>query len=539
MNLPTRKLRAAVPGLLLLLLAACGRAPETDTPGILRLGNGSEPESLDPHLTTGVPEYNIISALLEGLIREDPVTLEPRPGVAERWDISEDGLTYTFHLRDTARWSNGDPVTAGDFVYAFRRMLSPDLGAEYAYMLHILRNAEAYHRGEIAAPADLGAAAPDPHTLVITLQKPAPYFIRMLNHHSFYPVHPPTVEAHGGPADRNNRWARPEHYVGNGPFLLREWAINQHIRLEKNPLYWNADTVRLKGIVFYPVEDQQTEERMFRRGQLHKTEGVPAGMLDRYRREHPELLVSHPYLATDYYLINTRREPFNDVRVRLALSLAIDRSSITEQVLRAGELPALWFTPPGTGGFEPSQRIEENIEEARRLLAEAGFPNGEGFPRFEILYNTRERHRLIAQVIQQMWRENLNIQSELLNQEWQVYMVTRREMNFDVSRAGWAGDFPDPHNFLDLHLSTSGNNHTGWSDPEFDALIRQATGLSNDAERFALYDQAEAILLRDMPLIPLFWHTRTYLMSPNVRGLYPNLLARRDYTAIWLAEDGE
>lgn len=530
---------------LLLLCAAllCGaalhartRVADGNRRGILHLGNGTEPESLDPHLTTGVPEFNVISALLEGLVREDPKTLEPRPGVAERWEISEDGRVYTFHFRDNARWSNGDPVTAGDFVYSFRRMLSPRLGAEYAYMLHIIRNARAYHAGELEDPGTLGVAAPDDRTLVVTLEKPAPYFLSMLNHHSFYPVHPPTVERHGGPHDRNNRWARPGNYVGNGPFTLTEWRTHQHISVDKNPLYWNAEQVRLNGIVFYPIDDQQAEERAFRSGLLHKTDGVPLSRIERYRRENPPFFVSHPYLTTYYYLINTTREPFNDPRVRQALALSINREAITERVLRAGETPALWFTPPGTAGFEPSQRLEENVERARELLAEAGFPEGRGFPRFTLLYNTRESHRLIAQVVQQMWRDNLGLHVELVNQEWQVYMVSRRELNFDVARAGWAGDYADPHNFLDLHLSTSGNNHTGWSDEIYDMLIERAAGTTDLEKRFELYDKAEGILLRDMPLIPVYWYTRTYLMDPSVRGLHPNILGRRDYTKIWLEE---
>lgn len=527
---------------ILLGLLVCGpafartRVAQGNREGILHLGNGSELESLDPHLTTGVPEYNVISALLEGLIREDAETLEPRPGVAESWDISEDGLVYTFRLREEARWSNGDPVTAEDFVFSFRRILSPRLGAEYAYMLHVLKNARDYNAGELENVEEVGVRAEDARTLVVTLEKPAPYFIRMLNHHSFYPVHPPTVEAHGGAHDRSNRWARPGTYVGNGPFTLESWQLNQSLRVVKNPTYWNADAVRLNGIVFYPVEDQQTEERMFRSGGLHKTEGIPLARIERYRRANDPAFVSHPYLATYYFLLNTTREPLTDVRVRQALALSLRRADLTERVLRAGEVPAKWFTPKGTAGFMPSQALEENVEEARRLMAEAGFPDGKGFPRLTLLYNTRESHRLIAQVVQQMWREALGIEIELVNQEWQVYMVSRRELAFDIARAGWAGDYPDPHNFLDLHLSTSGNNHTGWSDPEYDDLIHRATGLQQTDERFALYDQAEAILLRDMPFIPLYWYTRTYLKHPSVRGLTPNVLARRDYTAIWLEE---
>ena len=524
-------------GLWLLLGAGCGGAGSRMEPGVLHMGNGAEPESLDPHLTTGVPESNIITALMEGLIREDPVSLAPMPGVAERWEISEDGRVYTFYLREDARWSNGDPVTADDFVYGFRRMLSPELGAEYAAMLYVLENGEAFHNGEVTDPEALGARAADARTLVVTLANPAPFFIHMLNHYSFYPVHAPTVEAHGGPHDRSNRWARPESYVGNGPFVLESWEMNRRIRVVPNPQYWNADAVRLQGIVFHPVDDQQTEERMFRDGQLHKTSSIPLARIEHYRKENSPYLVSHPYLATYYYLINTERPPFDDVRVRQALSLAIDREAITGRVTRGGEVPARWFTPPGAGNFEASQTVREDVAEAQRLLAAAGFPNGEGFPRFELLYNTQDAHRQIAQVVQQMWRENLGIQCELVNQEWQVYMTTRREMNFDVARAGWAGDYADPHNFLDLHMRNNGNNHTNWHDDAYDALIHRAAGETERAARFAVYDEAEAVLLRDMPIIPIYWYTRNYLLASSVRGLTPNPLSRFDYTAIWLEDE--
>jgi oligopeptide transport system substrate-binding protein len=515
-------------------LVAQTRVQEGNASGILHLGNGDEPESLDPHLTTGVPEYNIISGLMEGLLREDPKTLKPTPGVATHWEVSEDGKTYVFHLRPDAKWSNGDPVTAEDFVFSFRRILSPKLAAEYAYMLHILKNAKAYNEGRLDDPSAIGVRAADAHTLVIELENPAPYFLGMLNHHSYYPVHAATLRKHGDPENRDNPWARPGNYVGNGPFTLAEWQINQHIHIAKSDTYWNKDKVRLNAIFFYPIQDEQTEERMFRAGLLHKTENVPLTRIDRYRREDKALFRSHSYLTTYYYLFNTSRKPFDDARVRRALSLALQREVITERVLKAGQLPALWFTPPGTAGFEPSQKLTEDLDEARRLLAEAGYPGGKGFPKFSILYNTRESHRSIAQVIQQMWKQNLGIECELVNQEWQVYMVSRREKNFDVARAGWSGDYADPHNFLDLHLSGGGNNHSGWGDPAYDELIAKATAERDNAKRFALYDEAEAILLRDMPVLPIYWYTRNYLIAPSVKGWDTNILDRHDYSEVWL-----
>lgn len=505
--------------------------------GYLHLGNEAEPESLDPHLTTGIPEYRIIKGLMEGLIREDGKSLKALPGTAERWEINEDGTVYTFYLREDAKWSNGDQVTASDFVFSYRRMLSPNLATEYAYMLYVIKNGRLYNQGLLDDVDELGVKAIDDQTLQITLEQPSPYFLSMLNHHSFYPVHPSTVRKYGAMDDRNNPWARPENYVGNGPFTLAEWSMREQIFLKKSETYWNKEKVQLEGIFFYPVDDQQTEERMFRAGLLHKTGKVPLPRLPHYQKNQPELLYSHPYLTTYYYLVNTTRPPFDDVRVRQALSLALQRSLITDKILKGGEKPAGWFTPPGTGGFEPSQQLEENIAKAQKLLAEAGYPEGKGFPEFNLLYNTSESHRTIAQVVQQMWKRNLGIECELVNQEWQVYMVNRRELNFDVARAGWAGDYADPHNFLDLHLTNGGNNHTGWGSDEYDSLIQKAAGSTREQERFKLYDKAEQILLRELPVIPIYWYIQNYLIDPSVKGWHPNILDRHDYTQIYLESE--
>lgn len=513
------------------VLPAETRVEEGNRLGLLHLGNGADPESLDPHLTTGVPEYQILKGLLEGLINEDGKTLEPLPGVAERWDVSKDGLVYTFHLRRDAKWSNGDPVTAGDFVFSFTRMLSPRLGAEYAYMLYVIRNGASYHRGGEEKPA---VEALDEFTLQVTLEAPSPFFIRMLNHHAFYPVHAPTLRALGGETDRSNPWARPETFVGNGPFTLEEWSLQERIFLKKSETYWNRDKVKLNGIFFYPVEDLQTEERMFRSGLLHRTSGVPLPRIPFYQKDDSGVFVSEPYLTTYYYLLNTSRPPLDDVRVRQALALSIQRGLITEQLLKAGERPATWFTPPNTGGFTPSRELKEDLEKAKRLLADAGFPEGRGFPELTLLYNTSESHRAIAQVVQQMWKRHLGIQVQLQNQEWQSYMISRRSLNFDVARAGWAGDYADPHNFLDLHLSNGGNNHTGWGSDAYDRLIHKASGETDSVKRFEYYDQAEKILLEEMPLIPIYWYTRNYLLHPSVKGWHANILDRHNYTEIYL-----
>jgi oligopeptide transport system substrate-binding protein len=375
-----------------LALLGCGKR-ETQVEsgirdGILHAGNGTEPQDLDPQTVTGVPEHNIITAILEGLVSEDPVDLHPVPGVAERWDISDDWRVYTFHLREDARWSNGDPVTANDFVLTYKRMLTPSLAAEYANMLHYVVNAREYNTGDLTDFSEVGFNAIDDRTFEITLTDPTPFFLNLLNHYSWYPVHIPTVEKFGGLDRKGTKWTLPGNFVGNGPFNLKEWRMNQMIVLEKSVTYWDRDNVALNQIRFYPVEGQDTEERMFRTGQLHYTNGTPLSKIDVYKANDPELIHIEPYLGTYFLRVNVTRPPFDDVRLRRALALAIDRESLVKNVTKGGQIPAYNFTPPGTAGYTARAQLEGDLETAKQLLADAGFPDGEGLPRVELLYNT-------------------------------------------------------------------------------------------------------------------------------------------------------
>jgi len=521
----------ALLGLLLagLSLQGCGSGESNvargNREGILHFGNGSEPAGLDPHLVTGIPESHIVSALFEGLAVKNPYTLEPEPGVAQSWDISEDGLTITFHLNPDARWSNGDAMTAEDYVWSWRRALDPAMGNQYAYMLYPLENAEAFATGKLDDFSHVGVKALDAHTLQVRLNAPTPYFIQLMDHQSTYAVHRPTIEKFGKATDRFTPWTRVENLVGNGPFRLVDWQLNRRIKVEKSDTYWDRDRVALNGIVFYPTENLSSEERMFRVGQLHYTQTVPLDKIPVYRAMADSPYVNAPYLGTYFYLLNTHEPPLDDVRVRQSLSMAIDRERLNNTVLHGTNLPAWSITPPGTLGYEPPQVFGYDVARARQLLAEAGYPDGKGWPGLELTYNTSESHLKIAVALQQMWREALNIDVTLVNQEWKVYLDSIDQMDFEMARRGWIGDYVDPNNFLDLFLCNGGNNNTGFCDSEYDEMIlRRAPRATTREERFGIFRDAETRLMQQMPIIPIYTYTSNHLVHPSVRGMPPNLM---------------
>ena len=547
--LPIVKIPLLIVSLLGLLLAACGgnssdsgsasagetRVQEGNRLGVFHKGNGAEPQGLDPHVTTGVPENNILTALFEGLVTKNPSTLEVEPGVASSWEVSEDGLTYTFHLRPEARWSNGDQLTAEDFRWSWERALLPALANQYNYNFFPIVNAEAFAKGEITDFSQVGVKVLDPQTLQVQLRAPAPYMLQLFDHHSTYPVHRATIEAFGSPSDRLTAWARPGSLVSNGPFVLKEWDVNSHVRVEKNPNYWDAATVKLNAIVYYPTENLTTEERMFRDGQLHYTEDVPIEKVPVYQKEQPELLELAPYLGTYYYQVNTTRPPFNDVRVRKALSLAIDRKLMVDTVLQGIFKPAFALVPPDTLGYQPPQLFDYDPQQAKQLLADAGYPDGKGFPPFELLYNTHEQHQKIAVTLQQMWQQTLGIQTTLLNQEWQVYLDAQSNMNYDVSRRGWIGDYVDPNTFLDMFITKGGNNNTGFSSARYDEIILDAAPKTQDrAQRYALYNEAETLLINEMPIIPIYTYQSKHLVSPCIQGMPENIMDWTTWKYVYL-----
>jgi oligopeptide transport system substrate-binding protein len=530
----------AVTGLIL-TLSGCGdyqsNVESGNREGTLHWGNGTEPQSLDPHIATGVPEHHIISSLMEGLVHKDGETLEPRPGVAKSWDISADGRVYTFYLRQDARWSNGDLHNAHDYVWSWWRALQPALGNLYAYMYFPIANAKAYYDGEISDFSQVGVKALDDYVLQVTLTEPIPYFLQLLDHYSTYPVHRATIEKFGTADQRGTRWTFEGNIVGNGAFQLKEWKINRRITVERNPHYWNAENVRLNQVVFYPTENVTTEERMFRAGQLHYS-GIPSDKIQAYSQSDDPSLRIQPYLGVYFYRLNVDKPQLSDKRVRRALGMTINRDQLVSQITKGGQIPAYAITPPGTMGYYPESDLTFDPEGAKKLLAEAGYPNGEGFPATEILYNTSEGHRKIAVALQQMWKKHLNIDVVLLNQEWKVYLDTVSNHHYEIARAGWIGDYVDPNNFLDMFLCNGGNNRTRWCNPEYDQIIlQQVPKAKTHQQRLELFQKAETILLDEMPVIPIYIYTSNNLVHPTVKNFGRNILNQANYREMYLESE--
>lgn len=502
--------------------------------GILHRGIGPAPAHLDPHLATSLSEYHVIAALFEGLVAPDPTNGNPAPGVAQHWDVSPDGLTHTFRLRANARWSNGDPVTARDFLRSWQRLLTPALGADYAHLLFVVAGAEDYHQGRETDFARVGFSAPDDRTVRISLAHPTPYFLSLLQHWAWFPVHVDSIAAYGSPTDRATAWARPGRLVGNGPFTLTSWSGGQRLIATRASTYWDATTVRLQAIHFHPIDSVEAEERAFRAGQLHLTEALPVTRIDHYREHAPELLRIDPYLGTYFYRINVARPFLNAAAVRRALALALDRQAIVTTLLRGGQTPAWSFVPPGLEGYQPPAAHRTDFAAARAELAAAGYPGGRGAPRIELLFNTSENHRVIAEAIQEMWRRELGLEVSLVNMEFRSTLQARRAGDYQILRSAWIADYPDPASFLDIWRTQSGNNYTGWNSPAYDRLLFEAARTGDTTRRASLLAQAEALLLREAPIIPIYHYTHVYLRRPEVRGWHPHPLDQRAYKHVWL-----
>ena len=534
------------PGLILLCLlvaitvAGCARRETAVEAGIrthtLLVGNGSEPVSLDPHLAKGTTDQCILASLLEGLTVLDEETAQPVPGVAERWEVSPDGLVYTFHLRANACWSNGDPVTARDFAFAFQRILTPKLAAHYVYMLWPIKNAKAFNRGQLTDFSAVGIATPDDGTLRLTLEHPTPYLPALAAHTTWLPVHRETVGKFGAVDDRTTTWARPGSYVGNGAFTLVEWRPNVRVVVQKNPHYWDAARNRIERIVFFPTEAADVEERDFRAGQVHVTNTVPASRIAHYRADVPSLLRLDPLMASVYLSFNVTRPPLNDPKVRRALALAVDRRAIVERLFAGSRRPAGCLTPPNCAGYTARAVVPTDFIAARRLLTEAGFPEGRGLPPLEIQTLSSFEHPKMLEIIQEQWRRELGVESTIAQKESGTFFQNQQMLDYSVAVNGWVADFADPANFLEILLSDGGNNWTGWKNADYDRLLAEAARAPDTPHRLERYQEAEALLLREAPIAPLYFNAQSYLIHPAVRGWVPSQLLVRRYQRVWLAK---
>jgi len=505
--------------------------------GIFHLSVGSEPSDLDPHTVTGLGEAKLVQSLFDPLVSFEPGTLAPAPALAERWEVSPDGLTYTFYLRADAKWSDGSTLTAQDCVDSWRRILTPTLAADYAYFLYLIRGAEAFHQGKTADFSTVGAIARDPRTLVVTLTHPAPYFLQALLNSCWRPVNVRAIAAIGDPYRRGTPWTRPGKLVSSGPFVLKEWTTQQRIVVDKSPTYYDRDRVRLNAVHFYPTDNTDAEERAYRSGQLHATYSLPLSKVLPAQRENNPALRIDRNLETYFFRLNVRKAPLTDARVRRALSLAVDRDAIAGKILPGGRAPAPTFVPPLLKGYVPPARQAYDLSAARQLLADAGHAGGAGLPPIEILYNNSEILRLVAEAIQQMWHRDLGIEVRLVNQEFKSVFASRRSGDFQVLLGSWTADYLDATTFLDLWRSDSGNNHTGWSDPAYDALSNRANTIADAPARAAVLAEAEALVLDAAPIVPIYFNTHVYFLHPAVKGWQPTPTGHSDFRYVWLGEN--
>jgi oligopeptide transport system substrate-binding protein len=530
---------------------------------------GAEPEGIDPALTTSLEATSVEMQVFDGLTRLNNKNI-PVPAIAKSWTISKDRHTYIFTLRD-ASWTNGTPVTAYDFEYAWKRALAPETASQYAYQLYYISGGEAFNESikvgskyyaqavdakgnlltkkvagkdvpvpnmakQIDPNKNVGVKALDAKTLKVYLQSPTAYFLNLTAFPTLYPVCKAVVSA-------NAKWASdPTNYVTDGPFKLTQWSHNDKMVFVKNPTYWDKDAVKLTKITYLMVTDASTALSMYQTGQLDAAAAVPLSEL-------PKLVASgdvkiFPYLGTYYCMVNVTKKPFNDVRVRKALLLAIDRKGITQSILKGGQTPALAFVPGGIADAAAGSDFrtvggtfykDNDIATAQALLAQAGYPDGKGFPAFTFLYSISEADKTIAEAIQGMWKKNLGITCTLRGEEWGVYRADRSALNYDVGRANWFGDYMDPNTFLDMWVTGSGTNITGWSNKSFDALIAKEKATVDPKARMAILHAAEKILMTDMPILPIYYYTNPVLLSKHIKNFYQSTLGMVDWKNAYMS----
>ncbi|WP_436374498.1 peptide ABC transporter substrate-binding protein [Cytobacillus sp. BC1816] len=516
-------------GVLLFVMAACtanenagketdskddGKKEEESAEKVLYLNNGQEPTSFDPPIGFDSVSWSALNNLMEGLTRlgQDH---EPEAAIAEKWDISEDGKTYTFHIREDAKWSNGDPVTAGDFEFAWKRLLNPDTGSSAAFLGYFIEGGEAYNNGEGSAD-DVKVKAVDDKTFEVTLVSPQAYFLSVITNPAFFPINEKV-------ATENPKWfAEAESFVGNGPFNLTEWEHDSHFVMEKNDQYWDAETVKLDKIHWAIIDDTNTEYQMYQSGELDVSD-VPSELSEQLLGE-----AKVEDQAGDYfYRFNVNMEPFQNLNIRKAFAMAVDQQQIVDFVTKNGEKPAYGFVsygfadPSGKDFREVSgDLVKTNAEEAKALLEKGMEEEGyDKLPEVTLTYSTDDTHKKIAEALQQMFKENLGVEVKLANMEWNVFAEEQKALKFQLSRSSFLADYADPINFLENFQTGHSMNRTGWSNEKYDQLIKDAKNEADEAKRFELMYEAEKILFEEMPIIPIHFYNQVYLYNDAVSGI--------------------
>ncbi len=482
----------------------------------------ADPDSIDPQKATSVGASIIMQNIFEGLVRTNE-EMEQDPGVAESWETNEDKTVWTFNLRKDAKWSDGQAVTAEDFVYGWKRAVDPATACEYAYMLDPVMNATKIYSGELGVD-ELGIKAIDANTLEVTLEQPTAYILELFAFPTYFPVRKDVVEKNP------EAWEfDPATSITNGPLKLAEYTQNDVLKIVPNENYWDRDRVKIEAVKFVFITEQSTGLAAFEAGDIDGTDEVPSQEIPRLQSESEDFIIA-PYLGTYFYAFQVEKEPFTDVRVRKALSKAIDRNAIVTTVTLGGQIPATGFVPPGimvggedfrkAGGDYGIDPMTAQVEEAKKLLAEAGYPDGKGFPKTTLRYNTSENHKKIAEAIQEMWKKNLNVDIELENMEWRVFIPARQNGDFQVARHGWIGDYNHPMTFLDMFLSESGNNDPQWRNEEYDKLIYAAKKEGDPKKAAEMMHKAEDLMMEDMIAMPIYYYTHPYMMKSYVKGYF-------------------
>jgi oligopeptide transport system substrate-binding protein len=508
-----------------LALLGCARYERAD----LVIVNGPEPESLDPAIITGQADGRIALTIFEGLTRYNETNATPVPGLAERWDITDRGRTYTFYIRTNAKWSTGEAITAQDFVYSWLRVLNPLTGADYAGQLYYVNGAEAYNTGKTKDPSSVAVKALDDRTLRVELVDPTPFFLDLCSFQTLAAVPRRAIEKHG------DRWLMAKPLPVSGAYNLVSWRVNDRVRMRKNPFYWDAANTHCDLVDMIPCTVASTALNLYETGEadiVWDKELVPIELIDLLRERKD--FHTYDYLGSYFYRYNVTRKPFDDVRVRKAMALAIDKRRLVEKITRAGEKIASHFVPPGVANYSSPEGLGYDPELARKLLAEAGYPGGQGFPRVDYMFNSVKTHEKIAVELQEMWARELGIHIELRNLEWKVFLQAQSRLEFGLSRSSWIGDYNDPNTFLDMFMSNNGNNRTGWKSERYDNLIREANSKLNPKEREKILQEAELMLIRDeLPIGPLFFYVGLeYYDKAKVSGIFSNIRAEHPVRSI-------